>query len=92
MRPIWFFYIALGIIFTFLVYMTTLGTATWWHMVYYIILGFLGVMGVWSPRVRWSFIIGVIIGVGVLMFLYSSKYLTYDTRLFFLQRYIAPVM
>ncbi len=92
MRPIWFFYAILGIIFTALVYLVSLGEFNWWYLVYYIILAFLGLMAIYYPQPRWSFIVGVILGLGALIFLYKFGYLTYETRLFFLQRYIAPVI
>lgn len=92
MRPIWFFYAALGILYVALIYLVSLGNFDWWFLVYYIILGFLGIMAVWWPQPRWAFIVGVIIGLGVLILLYSYGYLNYETRLFFLQRYIEPAM
>jgi len=88
MRPIWFVYIVLGIGFVFCVYMTTLGSMQWWYIVYYIILGFLGIMGIWYARMRWSFIFGVILGIVLLILLYKYEYLDLNTRLFFLQRFI----
>lgn len=91
MRPIWFIYAALGILFVGLVFIVSLGNFTWWYLVYYIILAFLGLLAIYYPQPRWSFIIGVIIGLGVLILLYSNNYLNYETRLFFLQRYIEPV-
>jgi hypothetical protein len=86
MRPIWFFYIFLGMIFVFCVYMTTLGKMEWWFMTYYIVLGFLGIMGIFYHQVRWPFIFGVILGVALLFALYKYGVLTYESRFPLLNR------
>jgi hypothetical protein len=86
MRPIWFFYIFLGMVLVFCVYMTTLGNMEWWFMIYYIILGFLGVLGLFYQHVRWPFIFGVILGVALLFLLYKYGVLNYESRFPFLNR------
>jgi hypothetical protein len=72
MRAVWIFYIFLGIAFVFFVYMVTLGSYNWWFMVYYIILGFLGVLALFYPQTRWWFILGLILGTLLAMYLESK--------------------
>lgn len=88
MRPIWFFYIFLGMVFMFAVYMTTIGQMNWFHMIYYIVLGFVGIMALWSGQMRLSFLVGIALGVVVLVLLYKYQILTFDTRLRFLMEFM----
>lgn len=81
MKPVWFFYVVLGIGFTFMIYITTLGAAQWWYIMYYIILAFLGVLGIWSTELRWKFIIGLVLGLILLVVLYKYEVLTFTTRM-----------
>jgi hypothetical protein len=88
MRPIWFFYVLLGMILIFCVYMTTLGSMEWWYMVYYIGLGFLGVLGIFYPQSRWPFIVGMLLGVILLFMLYKYGVLYHESRFPLLDRFI----
>jgi hypothetical protein len=55
-------------------------------MTYYIVLGFLGIMGIFYHQVRWPFIFGVILGVALLFALYKYGVLTYESRFPLLNR------
>ncbi|GEM_PF-2313559 len=81
MKPQWFFFAILGIGYVFLIYITTLGAAQWWYIVYYIVLAFLGVMGLWSDEMRWKFVIGLVLGMLLLIALYKYDVLNYQTRM-----------
>jgi len=72
MKASWIFYMILGMGFVFLIYVVTLGQFSWWFTVYYIIIGFLGVMALFYPSIRWWFIIGLIFGTLLLLFLQSK--------------------
>lgn len=75
MRPISFLFIIFGIAAIFFLYMITLGQFMWWFLFYYVIVGFLSLLCLIYPRVRWWFVIGLILGVVILMTLQRHEYL-----------------
>lgn len=88
MKATWIFYAILGMGYVFCVYMTTLGAMQWWYIVYYTILGFLGIMGIWYPSMRWSFLVGILLGFVLLVMLYKYDVLNHFTRIRFLHRFM----
>jgi len=77
MRPISIFFIFLGIGFVFFVYMVTLGSFTWWFVIYYVILGFLGITALIYPYIRWWFILGMIFGTLLLMYIQRHPFIAF---------------
>lgn len=88
MKPQWIFYAILGIGFVFLVYITTLGAAQWWYIVYYIVIAFLGAMALFSDEMRWKFVIGLVLGMILLVLLYKYEVLNFKTRMPILRDFI----